>query len=217
MNLQKARLRMVQQQISPWQIDSPGLLAAFNTIPRERFVAAPYQHLAYSEAWLPMGQNQVMLPAPLLGRLIQALSLGPRDNALIIGSGSGYSLALVALMAKEVIAVELSSPLAQLSRENLASLQIENVQIKAADGIYGWPKNGPFDAILVCGSLPYLPAVLREQLAIGGHLVAVIGREPLMQVQLHQRKTKTEWSCRALFENVIPPLLHNLKAPMATF
>jgi len=221
MNWAEARKLMVQQQISPYQVTSPGLLDAFNRIPRERFVAAPYQHLAYSEAELPIGQNQVMIPPALLGRLIQALEVSPRDRALVIGAGTGYSSALLSLLAKDVIAVELSSPLASLARENLASLQIENVQVKTGDGVYGGPyggaKLGGIDDILVCGSLPYLPAVLRNQLNIGGHLIIVVGQGPVMQVELHQRQSKTEWSALTLFESALAPLSHNLKATSFTF
>jgi protein-L-isoaspartate(D-aspartate) O-methyltransferase len=217
MNLEKARLVMVQQQVSPWQVSSAPLLEALNSIPRERFSPPTFQQLCFSEASVPLAYQQTMLAPALIARLLQALSPDQRETALLVGTGAGYSSAVLSKLVKKVVSVEHISGLSQQAAQNCEALKLNNINFKIGDGVHGWPTAAPFDAILLTGSLPFLPSLLRDQLAIGGRLVAVLGKAPAMQVVLVTRQGKDRWNEQVLFETVIPPLCHKLRSAYFSF
>jgi protein-L-isoaspartate(D-aspartate) O-methyltransferase len=98
------------------------------------------------------------------------------SRVLEIGTGSGYQAAVLAAIAREVHSLEISEPLAREARERLRRLGYRNVTVRAGDGWAGWPEEAPFDAIVVTAAPPRIPDPLLAQLAVGGRLVAPVGR-----------------------------------------
>ncbi len=149
--------------------------------PREAFVPEQHQARAYDDAPLPIPAEQTISQPYVVALMIRALNLSAGARVLEVGAGSGYASAILGHMVQEVHGIERHHELVDYARERLAKLGYDNVHIHHADGSMGWPAAAPYDGILVSASGPRVPAVLEEQLAIGGRLVMPIGRARGMQ------------------------------------
>ena len=215
-NLREARFNMIEQQIRTWDVIDPTVLQLLNDVPRERFVPAEYQGLAFADIEIPLGydsngQLQSMLSPKLEGRILQALNVQKHQHILHIGTGSGYFTALLASLAKHVDAIEINADLSAQAAYNLAKNNISNVTLTVADGILGQPcenNKQQFDAIVYTGSSPREPAGVRQQLSIGGVLFMVLGNAPAMQATLIQRVSETGFRENVLFETCLPALIN---------
>ena len=211
-----ARFNMIEQQIRTWEVLDPTVLQLLNDVPRERFVPAEYQGLAFADIEIPLGQDangtmQSMLIPKLEGRILQALNVQKHQHLLHIGTGSGYFTALLASLAKHVTSIEIDADLSAQAAKNLAKVNINNVTLMVADGILGQPSDNAdmqFDAIVYTGSSPREPAGVREQLVIGGVLFMVLGNAPAMQATLIQRVSETGFREDVLFETCLPALVN---------
>ena len=208
-----ARFNMIEQQIRTWEVLDPVVLALLNEIPREHFVPAEYQGLAFADIEIPIGAGQTMLSPKLEGRILQALSVQKTHHLLHIGTGSGYVTALLASLAKHVTSVEMNADLSAKAAQNLAKHTIQNVTLLVADGALGLPNQAPFDLIVYTGSCPIEPLGVRHQLAIGGALFIVLGTGPAMQAILIQRLSEAAFKQDVLFETYVPELIN---APQAS-
>jgi len=208
-----ARFNMIEQQIRTWEVLDPVVLALLSEIPREHFVPAEYQGLAFADIEIPIGAGQTMLSPKLEGRILQALSVQKTHNVLHIGTGSGYVTALLASLAKHVTAVEINADLSAKAAQNLAKHTIQNVTLLVADGALGLPNQAPFDLIVYTGSCPVEPLGVRNQLAVGGALFIVLGTGPAMQAMLMQRLSEAAFKQDVLFETYVPELIN---APQAS-
>ena len=171
------RERMVERQLRRRGISDERVLAAMGSVPRERFVPEAERRRAYTDGALPIGHGQTISQPWIVAAIAQALSLEPTERALDVGSGSGYSVAVLARLAAEVIGIERVEELAARSREVLADLGLDEVEIVAADGSEGLPDRAPFDAIAVHATAPAAPQELLRQLAVGGRLVVPIATD----------------------------------------
>jgi protein-L-isoaspartate(D-aspartate) O-methyltransferase len=107
--------------------------------------------------------------------MAEVAEIGPGDRVLEIGTGSGYGAAVLGELASEVFSIEILAPLAAEAERTLRRLGCGNVRVRAGDGYRGWPEEAPFDAIVVTAAPPDVPAPLKDQLKIGGHLVCPVG------------------------------------------
>lgn len=169
------RQRMVLEHLQRRDIVDPKVLAAFATVPRERFVPEPMIDRAYDDVPLPIGNGQTISQPYVVAITAQALALTGHERVLEIGTGSGYAAAVLGLLAKEVHTVERIEELAHTAAMRLVELEILNVFVHHADGTLGWPANAPYEAIAVAASAPRPPPALLEQLTIGGRLVVPTG------------------------------------------
>jgi len=208
MNIEQARFNMVEQQVRTWDVLDPGVLALLAEIPRERFVPAGRESLAFADLELPIGHGEAMLAPKLQARIAQEVALRPGDRVLEVGTGTGYLTALLARLSSHVTSVEIHDDLAARARLTLEALGIGNAQVVTGDAARGWPSPARFDAIVITGSLPVLPEAFRQSLAVGGRLFAVIGESPVMSAELVTREAADAWASTTLFETVIPPLRH---------
>ena len=206
--MEQARFNMIEQQIRPAEVLDPTVLHTIAEVPREFFVAAAYQQLAFSDTNIPLNANQVMMSPIQEARMLQALSVQPTDTVLEIGTGSGYVTALLAKMGKHVTSIEIDQQLSSSAAHKLRDQKITNVTLEVGDGAKGWPAQAPYDVIAVTGSLPILCEDLKLQLREGGRLFAIVGSEPAMSAKLIIRINESQWSEEEMFETVIPPLIN---------
>lgn len=206
MNIEQARFNMIEQQIRPWDVLDPAVLDLLFVVKREDFAPAAYRNLAFADMEIPLGSGQVMLAPKIEAKMLQELAIKNTDKVLEIGTGSGYMAALLAAHAEHVITVESRSELAELARQNLQQANVTNVTIEVGDGAHGWSARGPYDAIVVSGSVPTLPDALLKQLRVGGRMVVVVGQAPVMEAQLITCTAEGVYNTVTLFETVIPAL-----------
>lgn len=210
-DIELARFNMIEQQIRPWEVSDERVLQAIAQVPREKFVPPQHRALAFSDLEIPLvvhheDTNQVMLAPKMEARLAQALQLKADDCVLEIGTGSGHQAALLAAISRQVTSVEIDSRLVAFAQQNVLATDIKNVTIETGDGSEGWG-NTEYDAILITGSVPYVPDALKYQLREGGRLVAVVGQAPAMTVVRITRMTAASFEGQTLFETVIKPLV----------
>lgn len=174
-DFQARRNRMVDRQIAGRGIADPRLLAALREVPRERFMSGELADYAYGDHALPIEAGQTISQPYIVALMIAEARLTPRSRVLEVGAGSGYAAAVMSRIAARVFAIERHAVLADLAAARMAALGYANVVVRTSDGSLGWPEEAPFDAILVAASGRVVPEPLKQQLAIGGHLIMPLG------------------------------------------
>jgi protein-L-isoaspartate(D-aspartate) O-methyltransferase len=162
---------MVERQLRARGIEDERVLAAMAEVPREEFVPEEVRDRAYADSALPIGEEQTISQPWIVAAICEALELRGPELVLEIGTGSGYSAAVLARLASHVVTVERREALSARAGRTLDSLGICNVELLVADGSLGVPERGPFDAIAVHATAPTPPPGLLAQLAEGGRLV----------------------------------------------
>ncbi len=210
----QARFNMIEQQIRPWEVLDARVLALLDSVKRDQFVSAGHTSLAYADLELPLlphgSANQVMLAPKVQARLVQDLALQQTDRVLEIGTGSGYTTALLASLAQHVTSLELHPNLANIARGRLSLAGVTNVDVRHADAtadqFAACRQGAPWDAIVVNGSLAEVPAALLDLLADGGRLFAITGDLPMMRATLITRTGPGQFSTRQPWDTVAPRL-----------
>jgi protein-L-isoaspartate(D-aspartate) O-methyltransferase len=206
MDIERARFNMIESQIRTWEVLDQTVLDTLFAIRREEFVPTRHRPLAFVDMEIPIDHGEVMLAPKLEARLLQELTLRKSERVLEVGTGSGYMTALLAALAGHVCSVELHSDLSAGAAAKLAARGIDNVTLEVGDAGRGWTRHAPYDAIVLTGSVPILPAPWRGQLAPGGRLLAVVGDPPVMTARLITRVTEGAYNDTGLFETCIAPL-----------
>ena len=206
LDFEQARSFMVEQQVRPWDVLDPRVLATLSTVKREDFVPPAHRALAFMDTEVPLPEGESMLSPKLEARLLQDLEVRRHERVLDIGTGSGYMAALLAHKAREVVSLEIKPALAKLAAENLRRAAITNVTVIEADGGKRLPTSGPFDVIALSGSVPQVPQSLLSQLNLGGRLIAIVGQEPVMQATLFTCTGSQQYSRVELFDTIAPRL-----------
>ncbi len=206
MNIEQARFNMIEQQIRPWEVLDPQVLDLLFVVKREDFTPEAYRSLAFADLEVPLGEGQVMLAPKIEAKLLQELTLKKTDKVLEIGTGSGYMAALMAARCEHVISVEVRPELAEQAKANFAKAGIDNVTVKVGCGAKGWSENGPYDAIVISGGIPSIPAAILAQLRVGGRLAAIVGQAPVMEAQLITCTAEGVYNTVNLFETTVPAL-----------
>ena len=175
----QAREKMVDCQIRTSDVTNHELLTAFLSVPREEFVADSHKALAYIDEDIPLtelgGENRFVTEPAQLSRLLQAAAINPEDIVLVVGTGSGYSTAVISLLASSVVSVEENKDLAEFATEKLNELGFNNVAVVNSNHSSGLEKEAPYDVIYIDGAVEQVPGGLLEQLADNGKLIAVEG------------------------------------------
>jgi protein-L-isoaspartate(D-aspartate) O-methyltransferase len=165
---------MVSRETGITEID-PRVLDAMRAVPRHAFVPEELRRFAYGNHPLPLGHDQ-NLAAPLLVALMTHLAaLKPDDVVYETGTDVGYHAAVLSELVAQVYTVEVIEPLAEQAARLLKELAYDNVHAKAADGYYGWPEHGPYDAMIIKEAIDHVPPPLLRQLRRGGRLVIPLG------------------------------------------
>ena len=206
MNFEQARFNMIEQQIRPWDVLDPSVLALLAVVKREDFVPAAYRNMAFTDVELPLANGQKMLPPRVEARWMQELKIERHEKVLEIGTGSGYMAALLGHKAQQVFTVEKDEQLAAQARDALRRNGVLNVTVVTGDGVKGLAGEAPFDVILLSGSVPQAPQALLEQLKIGGRMGVIVGDEPAMSARIITRTGEREFATKNLFETVVQRL-----------
>ena len=204
LNIEAARHAMIEQQIRPWDVTEPRVLAALAAVPRERFVPELHKALAFADTALPIGHGERMLKPVLEGRLLQAMQLQPDDEALVMGTGSGFLTACVATLARAVTSIDRHADFLDAAKAKLAALDLNNVRYELADAPAFRPDQ-QFDAILVTGAVAEVPEAFGHWLRDGGRLVLVRGLSPAQEA-VRIIRDGDAFRTDSLFETDIPYL-----------
>ncbi len=167
------RRAMVAEQLRARGIRDERVLAAMAAVPREEFVSRRVRHRAYDDGALPIGHGQTISQPWVVAAICQALRLNGDERVLEIGTGSGYSAAVLARLARSVVSVERIEPLAAQAASRLAALGVENVTVATGDGSVASGRES-FDAIAIHAAAPRVPASVESELVEGGRLVIPI-------------------------------------------
>ena len=206
MNIEQARFNMIEQQIRPWEVLDQQVLDLLFVVKREDFAPAAYRNLAFADMEIPIGSGQIMLAPKIEAKMMQELGIKKTDKVLEIGTGSGYMAALLAARAEHVISVEIRPEIAAFPKENLERAGVSNVTVEVGNGVDGWSARGPYDAIVVSGSVPTVSPSLLKQLRVGGRMTVIVGEAPVMEAQLITCTAEGTYNTVNLFETVIPAL-----------
>jgi protein-L-isoaspartate(D-aspartate) O-methyltransferase len=192
-SFEESRQHMVDRQLAQRGITDERVLAAMRQVPRHRFVPEDMWDMAYRDTPLPIGQGQTISQPYIVAYMTQMLHLSPEDRVLEIGTGSGYQVAILGRLAKQVYTVERVEELARRAEQILKEMGYDTIHFRIGDGGYGWPEAAPFDAIVVTAAAPEVPQPLVAQLADGGRLIAPVGPIGYQDlVRLHRRGEHVE-------------------------
>lgn len=208
LNIELARHNMVEQQVRPWDVLDQRVLDLIARAPRDQYVAAKYRNVAYADLFLPLGHGEVMLTPKIEARMLQELEIGPKDRILEIGTGSGYFTSLLAAMGAHVYSVDVYPEFVEGARTRLAAQGVQNVTLETGDAARGWDKHGPYDVIAVTGSMPVLPDEFLRSLAVGGRLMAFVGKSPVMEAIRIRRLGGDSIEHTSIFETDVPALVN---------
>jgi len=216
MNIDYARLQMVNQQVRGWNVYDEDVLAMLRTLPREDFVPPGYEALAFADTAIPLGHGESMMTPTIEGRLLQALGLRGNERVLEVGTGSGFMTACLAILAAHVTSVDIHADFIDGAAAKLAHADIDNVELLQMDAMRELP-GGRFDAIAVTGSIQTFDPRFVEALEDNGRLFVVVGDAPAMEAKLIERKSDNDWQTVALFETDLRPLVHGARPAEFSF
>ncbi len=212
----RTRERLVQRLIDQG-IQQIAVLESIRTTPRHLFIEEALAHRAYEDVSLPIGFDQTISQPYIVARMteivLSALAKGgslEKANVLELGTGCGYQTTILAQLVKRVYSIERISALLQKTKERLAELGVNNIQLKCADGRYGWPQHAPFDAIITTAAAPSIPKALVEQLAEGGVIVIPVGDSQGQELQVC-RKLNGKVEVESIEPVVFVPLLEGVE------
>jgi protein-L-isoaspartate(D-aspartate) O-methyltransferase len=179
----KKREEMVLQTIERRGVADPAVLKSMRTVERHLFVPENNAANAYEDRPLPIGYGQTISQPFIVAYMTEIINPKPQYKVLEIGTGSGYQAAVLAAVVKEVYTIEIIPDLGNAASARLKKLGYSNVNVKVADGYFGWAEHGPYDAIVVTAAAEFVPPPLVEQLKEGGKIVIPIG-SPFMNQNL---------------------------------
>ena len=229
MNYEQARFNMIEQQIRPWEVLDSQVLSLLAVIRREDFVPPACKALAFVDMQIPLppqhNAGQCMLEPKVEARILQDLAVQKHEKVLEIGTGSGYMAALLAHRAQQVITLEIEPVLVETARRNLQKAGLYNAEVRLGDGAANLaetvsengPLRGPFDVIVLSGSVAAVPASLLDLLKVGGRLSAIVGFEPMMRATLITRVSKDAFHTIQAWDTVAPRLLNFPEPSKFTF
>ena len=216
MNTDFARLQMVNQQVRGWNVYDEDVLDMLKSLPRERFVPAGREMLAFADVEIGIGHGEHMMTPTVEGRLLQALGLGGDESVLEIGTGSGFMTACLASLAENVTSIDIHADFLAEAESRLADCEIDNVELIEMDAMRDLPSGG-FDAIAVTGSIQTFDPRFVDALNPGGKLFVVVGDAPAMEARLVERSDSNDWHSISLFETTLRPLVHGALPPQFSF
>lgn len=181
------RIQSLLNQLRQLGIRDERVLDAMAQVPRDKFIDEAFEHSAWENVALPIGQGQTISQPYMVARMTELLELTPESRVLEIGTGSGYQTAILAHLVHHVCSVERIKSLQWHARRRLKQLDLHNVSTRHGDGWQGWQARAPFDAIIVTAAPLEIPVTLMSQLDEGGILVLPVGDDRQYLKRVHRR------------------------------
>jgi protein-L-isoaspartate(D-aspartate) O-methyltransferase len=212
-----ARKCMVDSQIRPNRVMDPRILAAMRTLPRERFLPASVQALAYADEDVPLGDGRFLMEPMVFARMLQAANLRDNERVLVVGAGTGYGAAVLAACGCRVAALEEDASLMAIARSVL-SVEAPGVTLVSGPLAAGWPSHGPYELILIEGAVPEIPPALAAQTQQEtGRILAAIHAPGRITQAVIAEATPFGLSISPLFDCATPPIPSLRKASVFAF
>lgn len=212
-----ARQKMVDGQVRPSDVTDLRIIDAMLAVPREAFVPEGQQGLAYLDLDIDVSAGgsvkRYLIKPVVIAKMLQAAGVSATDRVLVVGCASGYSAAIAAKLAAQVVATESDPALAAKARDVLAGLGVANVTVVAAAAAAGEPSQAPYDVIILDGATQIAPESLYEQLTMGGRLVGVFAAGQPPRVEIVTRSPH-DFGNRPLFD-AYAPILPGMERPAA--
>ena len=211
MDFAASRAHMVDSQMRTAGVTDHRVLAVFGTIPREDFVPPEQRGIAYldDDLLIKPGSRahppRFLMEPMVLARLVQLANIRPSDKVLHVGCTTGYATAILANLAREVVATDEDAELTEMAGKLLVVQDIRNARVIQAPHALGAMAEAPFDVIVIEGQVPATPAALLDQLADGGRLVAVVGERAMAPAMLYTRHGEAT-STRVAFDAAVKRL-----------
>lgn len=205
MDFATARRNMVDSQIRPNKVTDQSIIDALSGVPRELFVPETLRTVAYVDEDVPLGNGRFLMEPMILARLLQLAGLRPPDTVLVVGASVGYGAAVVSRLARRVVAIESDRALAARGNALLKALGVTNVTVVEGPLDGGVPRLAPYDAIIFDGAVEVVPPAIRDQMAEGGRLVAVVNDSGVGRATLMTRVAGV-LSSRIAFDAAVPRL-----------
>ena len=212
MDIEQARINMIEQQIRPWDVLDVDVLKILEEIPREKFVPSQYSKLAFSDWEIPLEHGQTMMTPKVEARMLQALQITSTDKVLEIGTGSGFVTACLAKLSHSVKTIELYTDLSSNAQSSLEQMAIDNVKFTNGDALIDLDNTQKFDVIAVTASMSTYINIFEDLLTENGRMFLVVGKAPVMQAQLITRINSNGLNFSNLFETNLGPLV-GIKEP----
>jgi len=190
------------------------VLEAIETVPRELFVQEAFRDLAYVDQALPIECGQTLSQPFVVAFMTDRLKVGDRMKVLEVGTGSGYQSAILSQLCRRVYTIERYRTLLKAADARFAELRLANVTTLLGDGTRGWPKQAPFERIIVTAAAPKLPRKLLEQLATGGIMVIPVEVSPGRQEILRITRTESDFERESLMPVRFVPLVEGIARGM---
>ncbi len=207
----QARFNMVEQQVRTWDVLDHRVLEVLHAIPREEFVRPEHRAMAYADLELPVqdslggGVVEKLFKPVIDGRILQSIALTGEEEVLEIGTGSGYTTACLANLARRVTSIDTRADFAEMAARRLKALGIFNQSIECADIFNGYAPTHKFDVIVLGGAVAELPVLLWQMLNPNGRIFAVRGLSPVMDAVVFSGSAKLP-KATSLFETDLPYL-----------
>ncbi len=217
MNKEKARFNMVEQQIRPWSVSDPDVLNLMATLPRELFVPENQRAMAFADLSITLPHGQQMFAPREEARMVQSLEIKKTDKALEIGTGTGFTAALIGSLAKKLTTVDLYSDFITEAEQKLRKLSLNNITTEIVDVSQNWSPSERFDVIAVTAALTATPAPFIKRLASGGRLFCIEGPEHNRYARLYRKNNADEITSTTLFEMDCPALITQEHKPAFVF
>lgn len=204
----QARQSMIESQIHPMGVVSEALLAAFASVPREAFVPEEQQGICYCDEDIEITKNRYLMEPSVLARLIQAAEPKKEDVVLTIGSGIGYNAAILSYLVSTVVALEENQDLIETAQESWDELECCTIACIQGKLNKGAPEHAPYDLIMINGAVCKIPEDIKQQLSIGGRLVALVkpAGQKVAKATLVEHIKEGVFSERVLFDAGTPYL-----------
>mgnify|MGYP001442794927 FL=1 len=187
MTSQRSRNRLVSK-LREMGIKNEKVLDIVAETPRHIFIEEALASRAYENSALPIGYGQTISQPFIVALMTQVLiESGQMRKVLEIGFGSGYQTAILARVSGQVFGVERLSSLVERAREKIWELKISNIHLRHGDGMMGWERHSPYDAILVAAAPSFVPEELLNQLSEGGRLIIPIGINENQKLMLYSK------------------------------
>lgn len=181
------RTELVERGLRTRGIHDERVIEVMARVPRHLFLPADLAEQAYEDRALPIGHGQTISQPFMVAVMLETLGLNGTERVLDVGTGSGYQAALLSLLAREVVSVEIVPDLATSARARLKELGFRGIEVVVGDGSVGHREGAPYDAIIVAAAADDLPMRLIDQLADDGQLLIPVGPERVQELLLIQK------------------------------